>query len=355
MRKLGWLVRFVAAASVAEPLVAQDPPKPAKDIAAPERLFRSREPLELTLRAPFGELFKDRDTLKVKEMDGVIELTDDKKGAQTLPVKLETRGHFRLRRTTCSFAPLKVSFDKATTKGTAFNDQKSLKLVTHCQDNARHQQNLLVEESIYRMYNAVSAASHRTRLAKIRYVPTDDTTKAVSRFGFFIEDDDDMAKRNGGKLLMQTGAAFSDMEPGLMDLVAMFQYMVGNTDWSVFAIHNIRLIDVGTGGGGYYLPVAYDFDFSGLVGAPYASPDPRLPIKSVKARLYRGPCRKLEALEPTIELFRSRRDSIYAAVKDSPHLEPGRAKNAVEYLDGFFEEISRPKGLNDALGYACRG
>ncbi len=326
--------------------------KPAENPGQPERLFRSREPLTLTLRAPFGELFKDRDTLVAKPQPGTLEFTDERKGPTTMPVTLETRGHFRLRRQTCNFVPLKVIFDKEAVKGTDFNDQKSLKLVTHCQGANRYEQDLLIEESVYRMYNALTPLSHRTRLARVRYVP-EDTTKAVTKYAFFVEDDDDMAKRNGGKLLMQQGGSFSDMEPAQIDLVSTFQYMVGNTDWSVFAIHNIRIVDVGAAG--FYYPVAYDFDFSGLVGSTYAAPDERLPIKSVKTRLYRGPCRKIDELLPTIERFNSMRDSIYAVYKDHPGLEPNRIKEATNYLDGFFDEIKKPKDFNNALGYPCRG
>jgi hypothetical protein len=327
---------------------AEKPPQP-------ERLFRSREPLALTLRAPFGDLFKDRDTLVAKPQEGTLEFTDPRRGPVTMPVTLETRGHFRLRRGTCGFAPLKVTFDKEASKGSEFNDQKSLKLVTHCQNGSRYEQNLLVEESIYRMYNALTPLSHRTRLAQIRYLPVDDSSKAVTKYGFFLEDDDDLAKRNKGTLLMQQGGSFSDMEPLQMDLVATFEYMIGNTDWSVFAIHNIRVLDVGSASGGFYYPVAYDFDFSGLVGSTYAAPDERLPIKSVKTRLYRGPCRKLEELLPTIELFNSRRDSIYATLREQPGLEPKRLQEATDYLDGFFDQIKKPKDFNGALGYACRG
>jgi hypothetical protein len=323
-------------------------------VAQPERLFRSREPLTLTLRAPFGELFKDRDTLVAKPLPGTLEFTDERKGVTALTVSLETRGHFRLRRGTCTFAPLKVIFDKEAAKGTEFNDQKSLKLVTHCQGGNRYEQNLMIEESAYRMYNVLTPLSHRTRLARIRYVP-EDSAKAVTKFAFFIEDDDDLAKRNGGTLLMQQGGSFSDMHPTQMDLVATFEYMIGNTDWSVFAIHNIRVIDVGSAAGGFYYPVAYDFDFSGLVSSPYASPDPRLPIKTVKARLYRGPCRKIEELLPTVELFNNNRDSIYAVYKDHPALEPSRIREATGYLDGFFNQIKKPRDFDDAMGYACRG
>ncbi len=320
--------------------------------AGPERLFRDREPLELTLRAPFNDLFKNRDTMKTKPLPGRFEWVDAKDGRQAVPVTLDTRGHFRLRRTTCAFAPLKVEFDKDSTKGTVFSGQGGIKLVTHCQNAKGNEQNLLVEEATYRMYNLLTPYSHRTRLAKITYVP-DDTTKTVTRYGFFIEDDKELAKRTETSLIMATGGNFSDMEPGRLDLAMLFEYLIGNTDWSVVMIHNFRILDPGRGEP--YIPVAYDFDFSGLVGAAYAVPDARLPIKSVKERLYRGPCRKVEELMPVIARFNQAKDSLYSLIREMPGLEPKRAKEATDYLDGFFDQVKRPKDFDNELGYACRG
>jgi len=316
----------------------------------PERLFRDREPLELTLRAPFNALFKNRDTTKSNPLPGTVEFVDAKEGKKSVAVTLDTRGHFRLRRMTCSFAPLKVEFDKESAKGTVFSGQGGIKLVTHCQNANRNEQNLLIEESVYRMYNLLTPFSHRTRLAKITYVP-EDTTKAVTRYGFFIEDDKELAKRTGTTLLMSTGGSFSDMIPEQLDLLSLLEYMIGNTDWSVAMIHNIRILDPS---GGFYLPVAYDFDFSGLVSASYAVPDQRLPIKSVKDRLFRGPCRKIEEITPALLRFSAARDSLYGVIRGMPGLEPKRAAEAIDYLDGFFEEVKNPKDFNDALGYACR-
>ena len=326
---------------------AQEPKKPQA-----ERLFRDREPLELTIRAPFGALFKNRDTTKANPLPGTIEFVDAKDGKKSVAVTLDTRGHFRLKRMTCSFAPLKVEFDKESSKGTVFNGQGGIKLVTHCQNAGRNEQNLLIEEAIYRMYNHLTPFSHRTRLAKITYVP-EDTTKTVTRYGFFIEDDKELAKRNSSNLMMVTGGNFSDMETSHLDLAMVFEYMIGNTDWSVAMIHNFRILDPGLGG--LYVPVAYDFDFSGLVGASYAIPDGRLPIKSVKERLYRGPCRKVEELAPTMERLNQAKDSLYGLIRAMPGIEPKRAKEATDYLDGFFNDIKRPKDFDDALGYACQG
>ncbi len=326
---------------------AQEAKKPQ-----PERLFRDREPLELTLRAPFNALFKNRDTTKANPLPGTIEYVDAKDGKKSVAVTLDTRGHFRLKRMTCSFAPLKVEFAKDSAKGTVFNGQGGIKLVTHCQNAGRNEQNLLIEEATYRMYNHLTPFSHRTRLAKITYVP-EDTTKTVTRYGFFIEDDKELAKRNSSNLMMVTGGNFSDMETSHLDLAMVFEYMIGNTDWSVAMIHNFRILDPGLGG--LYVPVAYDFDFSGLVGASYAIPDGRLPIKSVKERLYRGPCRKVDELLPTLERLTQAKDSLYGLIRAMPGIEPKRAKEATDYLDGFFNDIKRTKDFDDALGYACQG
>lgn len=324
---------------------AQEPGK------RPERLFRSRAPLEMTIRAGFDEVFKDRDTLVDKPVPARLLYKDEDGGLVDLPIEVETRGHFRLRRTTCAFPPLKIRFDKDSARGTEFNDQGTLKLATHCRDHDTYEQNLLVEELAYRLYNQLTPLSHRTRLARIRYVFEPDTTKQIVRWGFFLEDDDDMGKRNGGKILMQTGGTFSHMVTEHIDLLSMFQYMIANTDWSVYAIHNIRLVDPGNGD---YHPVAYDFDFSGLVDSPYAAPSELLPIRTVKARLYRGPCRKLDELLPVIGRFMAQRDSIYQLVRDQPGLEPKRSKKALDFLEDFFEEIAEPRKFDRALGYACR-
>jgi hypothetical protein len=138
----------------------------------------------------------------------------------------------------------------------------------------------------------------------------------------------------------------------MLDLVSVFQYMIGNTDWSVYAIHNIRLVEM-TDQGGYLFPVAYDFDFSGLVDAPYAIPDERLPIRRVRQRLYRGTCRKLEEMTPTFDLFKSKRDSIEAIFTSIDGLEPKRLKDVKDYLKDFFDEIKEPKKFESSLQYAC--
>ncbi len=313
------------------------------------RLFRDDTPLLLTLSADFRAILGNRDTLNPRQYPATLTFAGAS-GPVQVPIELRTRGHFRLR--TCAFVPLKVYFPKEQVKGTLFAGNGSLKLITHCDKNSRSEQNLLIEYAIYRAYNRLTEMSHRPRLARVTYADTRDSTRNVTRYGFFLEDDNDLAKRNGGSLFSEVGAAsYSEMDSAQMDLVAVFEYLIGNTDWSVIVRHNIRLLQME--GRNLLYPVAYDFDFSGLVDAPYARPDPRMPIKSVRERLYRGMCRSLEQLTPTLGRVMAAKDSITQAFATAPDLDPKRLKDVLAYLDDGFKVIATPKKFMPEQDYVC--
>ncbi|HEU5169771.1 MAG TPA: hypothetical protein VFU46_04495, partial [Gemmatimonadales bacterium] len=269
---------------------AAAPDPEATGSGRPARLFRDDAPLVLTLAADFRAVFGSRDTLTPRRDPASLTFPGDS-GPVTVPVELSTRGHFRLKSSTCQFPPLKVWLDRERVKKTPFAGQGSLKLITHCDKAPRYEQNLLIEHGIYRAYNQVTDLSHRSRLARITYADSKDPSRTLTRYGFFLEDDDEMARRNGGAILPMVGGMLDEMDPAQMDLVAVFEYLVGNTDWSVVMIHNIRLVQIE--GRPSFFPVAYDFDWSGLVNAPYARPDPRLGTKTVRERVYRGACRPM--------------------------------------------------------------
>ena len=63
--------------------------------------------------------------------------------------------------------------------------------------------------------------------------------------------------------------------------MSVFQYMVGNTDWSMVRFHNV---EVSRTPRGVYVPVPYDFDWTGLVSTRYARPNEGLGIRSVRQR-----------------------------------------------------------------------
>ena len=87
----------------------------------------------------------------------------------------------------------------------------------------------------------------------------------------FIEDDDDVARRMGGRITDQQRTARSAAStPRPITLMSLFEYMIGNTDMSMFRQHNIRLVQTPAS---VRYPVPYDFDYSGLVNTR-ATPSP---------------------------------------------------------------------------------
>ena len=348
MRKLTlMLVALVAATPGVLP--AQDStdapkkPKPAK------ALFAANTPITIKLTADFKATFKNRDTTKSKKEWFPATLSWVASDSGTLPVEIATRGHYRLKAGTCSFPGLRVRFPKDKTEGTIWKGQGTLKLGTHCKSgNPRYLQIPLQEYSIYRIYNALTDSSLRARLASATYIDTGDANKTAAAPAFFIEDDDDFGDRIGAEALKQTGATFDDLDPGIGAMLSIFEYMVGNTDWSLPFLHNVRLFRQGV----TYIAIPYDFDWSGLVDAPYAFPDYRLGTKSVTERVWRGPCVSKESLEQMVTFFNGRKEAIYQAASQEG-IDPKLLKDTTRYLDEFFKLLNDPYKANGELRVKC--
>jgi len=100
--------------------------------------------------------------------------------------------------------------------------------------------------------------------------------------------------------------------------------------------------------------VPYDYDFSGAVNAPYATPPPQLNIPSVRQRVYRGFCQPDSVLNGVLARFRAAKDSMYAAVRAVPDLPERDARNVLEYFDAFYKVLDNPGAVNREFVRACR-
>lgn len=314
----------------------------------PPPLFVSSEPLVLTVEVDLPTLVKDKDEQK-EDHPATLTYLDDAGATVSTSVKLRTRGNYRLKH--CKFPPIRFDFPKERVDGTVFAGQNKLKLVTHCQSGADYEQNLLHEHAAYQIYNLLSDLSLRVRLARITYRDTSGKDEPITRYAFFIEDVDDLAERAGMVFTdtLNVHPAHTDFQStGVLDV---FQYLIGNTDWSTYARHNIELL---RNNDGVLFAVPYDFDWSGLVDAPYARPNPQLKIRSVRERLYRGFCRPPEYVDRAVQPFRERREAIYAVFDGVPDLDPKRLQRTREYLDDFYKTIDNPKDLEREFVKKCR-
>jgi hypothetical protein len=334
----------------------KEPPTPEKIAewkkeAEARMLFTSESPVELKLVGNFKVISKDRDTLSTKEFWGEVQMADGKGGELKIPVQLRTRGHYRLANRNCSFVPLRLDFKKAEVKETVFDGQDKLKLVTHCNSNALYEEYMIREYLAYKVHNLITPRSYRARLARVTYVDSATGTPIETRNGIFMEHEDDVAKRMEGEIAELRGALFDDVDANQILEVAIFEAFVGNTDWSLSALHNIRLVRQQNM---TILPVAYDLDFSGLVGTRYSTPDPRLGIRSVKERLYRGPCKEPEELAAFFGVYRDKKDAILKLYDDTPGLDGRYRNDAKAFLNQWFKMLDTPRDAKWMFKENCK-
>jgi hypothetical protein len=319
--------------------------------AQPKPLFAASDPIHIVIQAPLGGLIRNRS-------NGVVQGTLTDPAGIALPVTLSVRGITRRSTDVCDFPPLRVQFTAAAPQASLFAGQKKLKLVTHCKNSASFQQYVLLEYSAYKMYNLLTPHSFLVRLANIDYRDADGHP-LVSRIGYFLEDLSDVAKRNGTAQThapnVISGSSLSSPDAARY---ALFQDMIANHDWSMRAgpagkdcCHNAELI--GPLAQGTTIPVPYDFDFSGFVDAPYATPPDELHIGSVRQRVYRGYCADNAAVLDAARQMRAARPQMMAAVTSTPGLDPQRAAKAIGFLDGFFADIATDDSVSAKLLRHC--
>lgn len=254
-------------------------------------------------------------------------------------VLLEVRGHFR--RDYCYLPPIRLIF-----KNNPYSFMKplgALKLVSQCKTFSSDKQYLLKEFTVYKIYNLLTDMSFRVRLLNLNWQDTANKARSVSEYAFLLEDTKDLAHRNDCFETKQLKVKTETTDRKQMTLVAIFEYMIGNTDWAVPANHNTKLIIPKADSAHRPYVVPYDFDYSGFVNTDYAVPDQNLPIQSVRERLYRGFPRSMEELNDVLAIFNERKKAIYDVVNNFDLLTSRSKKEMIDYLDEFYSIINDPQ------------
>ena len=315
------------------------------------QLFDSDAPLKLILASDFDQLNDDRSQ---ESEDRPAQILINGPGGEPveIPILVKTRGNFRLQKRICRDPPLRLNFAESPPNGTVFDGQDQLKLVTHCRDSDRYEQNVLEEYLTYRIYNQLTDLSFRVQLADITYLDTSGKNDPVERMGFLLEDEDALATRLGGLMVETPAANPDDFVADQLTLTFLFQFMVGNVDWGTGTSHNVKILRKD---GGYY-PIPYDFDWTGLVDAPYAGPNPMTePFHdSVRERLYWGACMPGMDYQALLDRFKAKQDEIMGLVENQAGLSDRNRESAVGYLKEFFSIIESPREVERVIIRACR-
>ncbi len=260
-----------------------------------------------------------------------------------LKIKVRTRGNFRRNPTNCNFPQLRFKIPKKVRwDENIFSGQSRLKLVVSCFKNKERYEELVMKEYLaYKICNLFTEQSYQVRLVHINLIDSVNNEKSLSIRGFFLEETSQMAKRNNGKTLKLTNFQQESVNRQQMTQLAVYQYLIGNTDWSIAGLHNIKLLFINNNN----VPVAvpYDFDWCGFVDSPYAVPAPQIGTSSVRIRVFRGYKRSEEEYLPVIKQFNDKKSEIYQLFENNQLISEKVKKNTKKYFDEFYKMINDPK------------
>jgi hypothetical protein len=270
----------------------------------------------------------------MKKVDAYFPATFSYQG-ENWDAKVKVRGRYRRR--VCDFPPLSLKLSKDMLIAAGLKPHNKFKLVTHCSDEFDSSDNVLREHLAYELYHLMTGEGYRTQLVQVTYknATTGDTAE---RFGILIEDTDEMAQALGGEECDDCYNIAQDrFAAGALERVSLFQYMIGNSDYSVAIPRNVKLVQQQAGG--LYRVVPYDFDFAGLVNTEYAVPNPNYAQTDVKDRVWIWEYSKSQYLDATIEQFLSKENQALALVDQDPNLSNKSRRQVTKYLTDFFTSL----------------
>ena len=315
-----------------------------------ERLFEDTEPLQLSLRVDLKDYQRTRKKEEYKDARLIIHSADTL--SLTVPVRIRARGVFR--RGFCRVPPYWLNIRYSGMEVEVLEGIRRIKVVPQCRYNKQYTDYLLKEYMVYRIYNLVTPYSFRVRLARIDYVDTGRDEKVHNCWGFFIEPEQALANRLGGTLEEDDLLAMRTVNPEVMDRLAMFQYMIGNGDYSITGRHNVKIINLGTPGRLGLLPVPYDFDYTGIVNTEYAVPNEGLGISSVRERYFMGPCRNSTVHRRVVEELCLLEKEILDLILTFDYLESDEKIEMVDYIESFFDEIEDDSFIERRILPTCK-
>lgn len=325
---------------LASPAIGQEPdtipPSADRDSLHKNfRLFEDEDILNITLRFNLSEYLRK----KPKDEYLKTEITIYRSGEDSIKkdIRLRTRGIFR--NSYCSFAPIELNFKKVDFGYSDLNNIARLKLVPECKTSVNDETNVLKEYLAYKLYNVFTDTSFRVRLCRIKYVDSEQKRKTSEQYGFIIEPLEILTTRTGTVQVKATRITQKYIKPRIMDRVALFNFMIGNYDWSIPGQHNVKVIKSQNYLDQTGIAVPYDFDWSGMVNAYYALPEQSVGIESVKQRLFLGICRKDEEFQEDLKIFNEKKDEIFRVINDFPYLKKRDKEDIKHYLQEFYTEI----------------
>lgn len=326
-------------------------------------LFADDTVMKISIPLDFRDLCRPRESEDCDFTRTVLIYGSQSGEKQSLPVDVKVRGGWRSLSRNCSTPLLWVRFEEGSVEGTPFEGQWLLPLTTHCGKGvsvealtqaiprAEFEQYLLREFLAHRIYNTLTDLSLRTRLVRISYPDPDRPGRSSLHYAFFTEHFDSAAARTGHHRPERGSFDAERLDAQSAARLALFQYMIGNTDWSIVRERNTMLLEDPDG---RQFPVPYDMDMSGLVDAAYAGPAPGLPIDDVRERLFLGLCQPGIDWDALYAEFSGKADAILELDDRLPGLNRSSQRWVHRYLEGFFATLASDERRSREITNACK-
>lgn len=266
--------------------------------------------------------------------------------------RVKARGTFR--KDYCGFPPLWLNIRKDRMQFEQLEDVKKMKVVTHCRGGKAYNQYVLKEYLVYKIYNLISPYSFKVRLTEIKYIDTGRKNRTYTHWAFIIEPEALMAKRMNAVPLKYDNLSLYHCDSIHTNIMTLFQYLIGNTDYSITGRHNIKLIKENNPFKYYPIPVPYDFDFSGIVNTHYAVPNETITVNGVTERYFLGPCRKTEEYDQALNVLLENEEKIFQLIEEFPFLQATDKNEIVRYLKSFFEKAKKKNFISLEIQSTCK-
>jgi hypothetical protein len=312
-------------------------------------LFTGDDILNLSLRFDMNTYRRKKP--KDEYMDAIMTYHISKDDSVNKNIRLKTRGEFR--NGYCAYPPIVLNFKKTEFEKEDLDKIGKIKVVTHCMTG--NEDYLFREYLVYKLYNVLTDTSFRVRLVNMTYINTAKESKPVSTYAFFIEPLDLLAKRIDAMPVEVPSLNQKNIIPEMMDRMAIFNYMIGNTDWSVPGQHNCKVLtDSHSAQPNLGLIVPYDFDYCGFVNAGYAVPVEGLGIESVRQRIYQGVCRDDVIFMKSLQEFAAKKEAFYNVISEFQYLDERAKKDMTRFLDEFFSMFDKRNSILYSLKNSCK-
>ena len=297
---------------------------------------------KLTISTDTKQLIKEKKDENYQ--DATIQFEGLDGASIEMSAKVRSRGN--IRKKICYFPPLKLKMKKKALANLGFDTLNQVKMVIQCQSSNQGLSYLLKEQLIYKLHQPIGPESYQTKLIRIDLINEEDG-KVQELHGFLIEEEKEFCTRLAAKIPGDGKISSRLIDRDAYTKMCFFQYMILNTDWQMVNRHNLEFIMLE--GQDKFMPIPYDFDYSGMVNTNYAVPDPSRGIKSVKEAIFLGKDISYAEAKSTADYFLSKKDALYKVLDEEQHLSSKEIKIVRKRLDYFFSELESDRIIKNVF------